>query len=187
MGGRGAMSSGGKHSASSELSKAEKNAVFVYTTSKYTSINGKLRKGKALNASEKNTVANLDNAMKKSKLSKDTTLYRGTSPEGLGINKNIREMSAADVKSLIGKTIKDSSYTSTSKNQKAADNFSGRGDYKGNVKIVITAKKGRKALDVGNNSNFGDREQEVILPRGANIKITGARRMLGNLTVYAEY
>lgn len=184
MGGRGGMS---KIKSNTAMSGKEKDAIFTYTTSKYESINGKLRGGSGMTQSEEGIVGSMDTAIRRSKLSQDTILYRGTSPEALGIQKDIRKMNTSEVKNLVGKTLVDAAYTSTTKNKKVAQNFSGRGEHSGKVSIVIAAKKGRSALNVGSNSNFGDKEQEVILPRNAKIKITKARRERGNLTIYAEY
>lgn len=191
MGGRGS-SSGKAGSVNAEqkinnISSVERDSIFEYTTSKYEQINSALRNGKSLNNKNESIVKNLDSAIGKSELPSGTKLYRGTSPEALGIDKDIKKMSAEDVKALIGKTISDNAYTSTSTEEKSASIFAGRGEKRGNVKIVYTTKGKKKGLTVGGNSNFGERENEVILPRNAKCKIVNAKRMLNTLTVYVEY
>jgi len=182
---RGNASSGEKEN--NNISSIEKDSIFEYTTSKYEQINYALRNGKSLGSKNESIVKNLDSAIEKSKLASGTKLYRGTSPEALGIDKDIKKMSAEDVKALIGKTISDNAYTSTSTEEKSASIFAGRGEKRGNVKIVYTTKGKKKGLTVGGNSNFGERENEVILPRNAKCKIVNAKRMLNTLTVYVEY
>lgn len=186
MGGRGAKSS--KVTGARSLSNTEQNAIFEYTTSRYQQINGNLRDGKKISKNDQKIIESLDSAANKSTIPKGTELYRGTTAEALGIHKDIQNMTANDVKQLIGQTIQDKAYTSTSRNKESAKNFAGRGSkVNGNVNLVITTKSNTKGIDVKNNSNFGGKEQEVILPRNAKLTITGAKRKLGNLTVYAEY
>lgn len=169
------------------ISKTESDAVFDYTTSRYEKINGSLRSGGKMSAKDSATAKSLDSAIGKSNLKAGTTLYRGTSPEAMGISKSIKSMSSKDVKSLVGKTITDKAYVSTSKSKDAANVFSGRGKNSGSVIVTIKTKGSKKGLDVGGNSNFGSKESEVIIPRNAKMKITSARRSLNKLYVEVEY
>lgn len=140
-----------------------------------------------MSAGDRKTSAGLDSAIGKSHLAGGQTLYRGSSPEALGINKSVKNMSAADLKGLIGKTITDKAYMSTSTSKKSANIFAGRGDSSGSVIFRIKTTGKRKGLSVGSNSNFGNKESEVILPKNASLKITGVRRSLGKIYVEATY
>lgn len=175
-------------SGSKNISKEDMdNAVFEYTTSRYQTINKNLRNEKSLTKKDTKLVNDLDSAIDNSSIPSGTVLYRGTSPEALGIKTNINKMTSADVKSLVGTTFTDKAYMSTSKSKAAASNFSGRGDYSGKVNFIITTKGNKKGLDVGSNSNFGKKEKEVILPRNTKLKITKASRTANILTVHLEY
>ena len=96
-------------------------------------------------------------------------------------------MTAQEVKDLVGKNYTDKAFLSFSKEKSASNTFSGRGEYKGNVEITLQTKGKRKGLDVGDNSNFGAGESEVILPRNANLKIVSAKRYLNKLSITVEY
>lgn len=191
FGGRGASSSKRTktNKASGGLTDSEKEAIFDYTTSRYQSINESLRSGGSGNTKEdKEIVKELDKAINKSELKNGATLYRGSSVESVGLEKHVRNLTTQDVKSLVGKEITNKAYTSTTTSKQVSERFSGRSEkYDGTVNWVITAKGRKKGLDVGKNSNFGDKEKEVILPRNAKLKITKATKRAGTLTVYAEY
>lgn len=170
------------------VTQAETDSIFDYTTSRYVQINSALRQGDALAAKDRPVAANLDSAIEKSTLPAGTTLYRGSSLEALGLEGSIKNMSASDVSALVGKKITDKAYVSTSKDSAVASRFSGQSmATKGNVEFVINTKKRAKGLDVGSNSNFGGKEAEVILPRGAQFTVTAAKRRLNKLTVYVDY
>ena len=181
--GKSGLSGGGKNEG---LTSAERDAVFDYTTSRYLQLNSALRSGKKMSKQDQKLDKNLESAMKKSKLDAGTTLYRGTNPDELGLNKSVKSLSQSEIKNLVGKTITSDAYTSTAKTRKAAENHAGR-KLNGEVVIEYKNRTKRNGIDVGNNSNFGANEKEVILPKNAKFKITGAKRRLGALYVTVEW
>ena len=184
FGGRGSKSNS---KSVGSIGGGESDAIFDYTTSKYVDINNNLRNG-GNGGENSDIVKNIDSAINKSTIKSGTTLYRGTSTEALGLNKSVRDLSADDIKSLVGKNIADKAYVSTSLKKNVADNFAGRSNnVDGKVNMIITTKGNKRGLEVGSNSNFGNKEKEIILPRGASLKVTKAQKRTGQLYVYLEY
>ena len=133
-------------------------------------------------------VRDIDNAIKKSTLNSGMILYRGSSPSVIGLQTDVRKMTPKELKPLIGKEITDKAFMSTSKVEEKANVFSGRGTKaSGNVMLVITVDGNQNGVDVGENSNFGGNEFEVILPRNSKLKITNIKRYINKLTVFADY
>lgn len=190
-GNRGGKRAGGSGKSPNTTKFSQKeldNAVFEYTTSRYMDINGGLRDGKVLNKSNRDIANKLDYAINNSTIKDGTTLYRGTTLESLGLSGSVKNLKVSDLKNLEGKTITDNAFMSTSTSQKSASIFSGRSmNTSGNVEFVINVNGNKKGLNVGKNSNFGDKENEVLLPRNANLKVTKVKRRLNKLTVYVDY
>lgn len=99
----------------------------------------------------------LDSAM--SPLASATQLTREVDASAFG--------GIGDLTSLIGRTITDRAYMSTSR---SAHYSSG-----GAVTMHITAPRGTRAVDAARHSAMPG-QQEVILARGTRLRITGARR-----------
>jgi hypothetical protein len=147
------------------LSKAEKNVVGKYQSESFA-FNQKLRHPYeeydnewGSQATDKEYKA-LDSALAKSTVHQDTTVYRAISdPDALG-----------DLNSLVGKTITDKGYASTSLSKKAAE------DYGDGIICKINVPKGSHAAYI---SGVKDKEgqdftgnRELLLPRDAKYKIT---------------
>jgi len=114
------------------------------------------------------TIKNIDTAANVT-LANDTTIYRGTE---IPVHQNTD----------VGETIHSRSFLSTSTDQKIADTFK----YKGGSMLVISAKKGQKAI-IPDYVTFGKRgrtmgEAEVLMPSGSSLTIT---RIDGDI-VYAD-
>ena len=138
-----------------ELSKNMQQAIKHYTNGSYAALNANLRKGQPLDPEQATLAAELDAAIKKSKLAADTTLYRKMShPEAfLGPNPKV------------GAVLIDNGFISTSKKSTL---------WSGDVKLTIKAKKGAAALDVQAMSLHRG-EAEVMLPRGSMFKVLGIK------------
>lgn len=151
----------------SGLNSAEKDAVRKYVALGHSRMfNDKLRTGKNATrgqASDDEYKA-LDSALEKSTIPENMTLFRGTSAKMFG---------GKDPKDMIGETIVDKGYESTSMTGKVGDIYSD------GVICKINAPKGSKGAYVdevgfGEKSDFGeDANNEILLPRNSEFKITG--------------
>jgi hypothetical protein len=140
------------------LDKKQQNAVTTYTGESYQDINGGLREGKKLNATQQRTVDNLDAALSKNSLSEDTVLYRG-----------MRMTPELETQLTTGATFTDSAYTSASFDQTMGDSFA-RG-----ALMRVKAPAGTNGLSVASISNFPP-ESEFLLPRNTQYRITGVSK-----------
>lgn len=162
-------SSSGQSTSTVKLSKSQENALTKYSGSAHQTINSGLRSGK-LSASDKKTVAELDSAMKasdkKMELIGNPKLYRAADiPEiknALKQNKN-----------LVGVEFTDKGFVSTTKSLDVAKSFQ-RGD---SQILIVSAPKGTKMIDMAKHSEFGDKEQEVLLSRGLKFKVTKVEKV----------
>ena len=161
----------------SNLSPAEKESIHLYqNTPVYRHVqNGLRRSGKGgivgvagravMGQQAKTAVKHLDNLMEKSDLPEGTVLHRA-----MRVSKE--EMSKLGV----GKTIKDSAYSSTSLREDRIEQFMVMSD---RVRVEITAGKGAKGLSTepsltGIKSKWD--EKEILLPRGSEMKITSIEK-----------
>lgn len=177
----GRFSSEGK-AKQATLTEAETGAARTYSQSgydySYGYVNGFLRTGtmpKSGNMDEatmKSAVKDLDSAISKSTLGKDTTVYRGTSLAEYGLK-------AADMKP--GVVLKDKAYTSTTTDLDVA---TGGYSSRDSVTLKMTVPKDAPALDMAEERDgkaLGEitSEAEVLLPRGMSFKVksvTGSGR-----------
>lgn len=155
------------------LSPAERAGIRNYAGDDfgYQRINTNLRKGKtelpgdAKNGWSSNDVANIDSALKSSRTDRDMTVFRGLKSD---VN--------TDFSKLVGYTITDKGYGSTSVTPGAA--------FSGDTIMSITVPKGSRGMYVQSLNNKN--EPEFILPRGYSLKITKAEKQ-GKVThVVAE-
>lgn len=140
---------------SNKLTSTEKSSISSYSGDDFLRINAELRSG---NSSDP-TVSRIDGAMEKSSIDA-TTLYRGMTKEAAKQLFPNGEINKGDV-------ISDPAFMSTSKNKDAASMWG-----IGGVLLKIDAPNGSKGLDMKGLSR-NDSEDEVLLPRGANLKVTG--------------
>jgi hypothetical protein len=148
-----------------ELTDAEQQAVKSYASSGYVDTNKTLRGEPKPRYREVDTakvasdIAGLDAAMAKGRLAQETTLYRGTS------------MFILD-NPTVGTVFQDKGFLSTGRAEAAIKQHSR------DAMLRITAPKGTHAIDV--KSVTGGRENEILLPRGTKLKVTGITKV-GNL------
>lgn len=130
--------SGGKLS----LSADQLDAVEKYNSSAYLLINRLARgqDGLSLEGSGyKKTVDDLNSAIDKTKLSEDTTLYRG-----------VARYAAEEMNLRVGQEISDGGFLSTSRERETASLFGGGQGYV----FEINAPKGTPTLDMNNIEGF---------------------------------
>lgn len=94
-----------------------------------------------------------------------TKAFRGMYANGLGISKN---PSLEEIQGLIGHTLVNDAFTSTSVDRKASFN--------GNVRLEIEVPKGTPSIYLGTNSQF-PKESELLLAAGAKMKIVGVEEI----------
>lgn len=150
-----------------ELGADIQTSIKHYTNGSYNALNQALRSGKPMSAAQATLAAHLDAAIRKSKITADTTVYRGI--------KEPAKFFGSDV--TVGTVIIDNGFISTSKNTSTATNFGGSG-----LVAKIKLPKGSNALDVSPMSLHSS-EKEVLLPRGSMFKIVG----VSGKTVEIEY
>lgn len=120
-------------------SQEEQTALEEYQRWGFEDINSNLRQGKQLTSEQKQITQTLDKIMNRTKLRKDTIVYRGGSNSKL--NKNTK------------------AYTSTSTNPYQANRFT----YGGRDLHAYRIPKGTNAIIIGGG------EQEILLPRGFDL------------------
>ena len=149
----------------SKLKPEEVDAVNTYTGGRFSNINDGLRGTEKLDGTDKATIKGLDSAMMKSKLPEAVTVYRGmTSLEHFG-----------DLNKLMGQTIAEKGYMSTSIMPGVANGFARKGEAGGPVgrwEISLPAGTNTLSTDtiLGKDSLH---QHELILPRGSSYKVTG--------------
>jgi len=184
MGGRsgqGVGNSGG--SPSSEIS----NAVATYQSTQFDAINNELRFDRPDRF--KSIISNIDKAATDNTKDK---LYRGVGADftrdiankyGVKDTSNLSELKSK----LIGKTITDKGYQSTTRDLKTAGDFA-RDMGKGQT-TVIQILGNKKGVEVSKHvNNFRARkEREFILKRNTRLKITNVGiSKTGKLILYTE-
>lgn len=187
MGGRGASSSGSRifqHFADANtafgvgqdrgmfpdwersITQNEREASVYYTTEAYKEINKYLR-GKNLDEAPdkiKDSVRDIDTAMRKFDLTENITVFRGGSNKLVGGASTLEE-----VKALVGAVVRDNGIMSTAVTQSAA--WSSHGS---NIGYEIQVPKGRgRGIFIDPISHYSG-EQEFMIARGTEFKITGA-------------
>lgn len=152
------------------LTNKEEDAILTYTTSKHLSINGGLRKGN-LSKEDAATVEQLDSALSKSRLKKETTLYEN---QKLYRAASIPEVNAAlNSGKAVGFEFTEKGYSSTTTNKDIARNF--QRDPNSRL-FTIKAKPGTKAASVSELSNLSG-EDEVLIGRGTKYRVTGVEKV----------
>jgi SPP1 gp7 family putative phage head morphogenesis protein len=162
---------------------AQEKAIQYYTGSWAGEVNGQLRRagGDLEKVSAKARAKALDAAINASPAPTQLVVVRGTGSSGLrklipGIGRG-DELTADQVKSLIGQEVSDEGYLSTSVGNIVFDKV---------VQWNITVPKGTPAAWVTKLSQYGEAEKEVLLGRETKMLITGARKANGKLIIDAE-
>ncbi len=152
------------------LSKDEFKSVGRYMSHEYREVNSGLRSNNGKPpAAIKESVANIDRALSRSKVPEDVTVFRGVGADV-----------AAQMKP--GATFKDQGFTSTSLN-------SAVGEHYGTASMEIRVPKGSQGAYVQtllkNPKNPGT-EQELLLPRGQSFKVVRVEQRGGKPHIVAE-
>jgi len=147
--------------------KAEQQALYDFQGGRALDIQDYARSGKLSEGSVfrddseiKDTIANIDSAIKRERIPKDITLYRGI---GSGSEGESRGISG---KLEPGSIIHDPGYSPTSTNRNVAvDSYTLR---PGSTMLEISAPKGTAAAKIPDN---GMNEDELLLGRGSKFKV----------------
>lgn len=151
------------------LNSEEKGVVRSYTDGGYKNVNQLLRHGKKLHEHLAVFAKQMDKAIAKSVLVKNTKLYRGLSG-------SVSSILGEDPH--VGDVIMDNGFMSTSK--------SPYGSFGGYMKLEINMPKGAHALDVQAYSQHPF-EKEVVLPRGSMFKIKGISKQADSTVLEVDY
>jgi hypothetical protein len=152
----------------SRLSAAEKTALNSYSEFGYKGLNEDLRSGAAFATDIHGaTIKRLDAAINRGRILRDVYVYRGRElPGGL------------DARRLVGRTIKDRAFVSTSLSRRTGETFAG-----GSLLVRVRLKAGTKAAALSKIE-----ENEVLLPRNSKFRIKSVKRTKDGLSVAeAEY
>ena len=149
------------------LSGREKTALQDYTKEQpnyYRNINDKLR-GKTFfwESGNHERAQAIHEALQRSSVPCDCTVYRGASNDALG---KYRNLSDSD---LVGKVLLDKGFMSTSTIKGS--------EFGGDVKLEILVPKGSKGSYLGNGiSVAGESEHEMLFDKGSRLKVIGVYR-----------
>lgn len=157
--------------ASNRLSNNEKAAIQVYKGRgkgpEYIAINNGLRTG-TLASEAKKSVANIDSALKKSRVPEHITAYRGFSAPAM-----IRNWDR-----VTGTIIQDKAYVSTSLSRFIASGYAKQGAPAGQVIAEIRISKGTNALWLeGAGTSYQD--FELLLPRNTKFRVVETKQWRG--------
>lgn len=152
----------------STLDAKQKQAAREYSGGGYYSMNGLLRAApgspEATNPDPETLaeIRDLQSAM--APAPRGTKVFRGMHAKGLGLPD---EPTLAQVQALVGSTLVNDAFTSTTVDRQAA--------FHGNIKLQIEVPKGTPSLYLGDHSAFPT-EKELLLAAGAKMKILGVER-----------
>lgn len=169
-----------ENTAFAHLSKDEVNAIIDYTGPGYKRVNKALRAQDMSQLDEKHSIIhkNLTNALEKSQLKEDMTVYRGTTVAALGgLAKYIR---MEEPEELVGKVLTERAFMSTTTDKSVAT-----GTYlsEGAIILNIKAPQGTKALDVSGESQFKD-EKEMLFQSGQRMVVERVKQEDGIFNLY---
>lgn len=145
------------------LSTEQKEAISIYTSGGYKSINPHLRSGKPISAEGQEYVNNLHSALSNSRLKNDVTVYRGVDSDALPCGGNISD------EDLVGKVMIDRGFMSTSFLINIAREFSQENIF------VIHAPAGEQGAYIGKMSSV-PREDELLFNTNSIMKIKSVER-----------
>lgn len=149
------------------ISEEENLGIRMYTGSHSSSMNFHFRRGDSVDDYTKGLIKGLDSVISKNKVQKDIVAFRGTSWGALD-NRLIEIMMGDNYRDVIGSTVIDKGFMSTSIGQGSA--FSGEG-----LSYEIKVPKGTNGVFV-EDLTVSKGEYELILPRGTELKIVDVFR-----------
>jgi len=135
-----------------DLSDEDRGALAYYQGSGFININAGLRGMMDIDELTRDMIREMDAVVAQNKLSDATTLFRGFKPEQFGVT---------DMRDLLGKTIQDNGFISTSIQERIAQSFALSHD--GVVAQIIAPK--------GLNAAYIPDEFEVVLKRGLRLVV----------------
>jgi hypothetical protein len=155
-----------------QLSGSQRQALSDYSANEqYTAINNHLRHGKDIGKAAE-TLKGVDEAFDSpdAVLKEDVTVYRG-------VRANFFEKQGLDVNNLVGTTITDKGFMSTTIDAGITKRFlkdAGHGEDLGGAVIEIRVPKGSKGIYMGQGLSQFSTEAELLMPRGTSLQFTKA-------------
>ena len=172
-----------------KITQDEWDVLEDYVSGEGMDINNFLRQRNGLsvddmNASEKARLSLMDKAMVKSELPKDQTLYRSVDASAVFDKSTLQkirwgEYADNDLQDVVGKTITDKGFLSTTKDKEIAF---GWGDFTGSespIVLELDTPKGTHGIDLRKFDIEGEEQKEILLDRGLSyeIKSVGTEKM----------
>jgi hypothetical protein len=162
----------------------EKSSIEHYRIGGYSKINKELRDVSKTGKISQETVShmtNLDNVLKRSRLTQDITVYRGLNDKTIFENAN----------KLVGKTLPLDSYQSTSTSIDVARSvceINSENGNKYNVIVELNLKSGTNAIDMDEASSDDELPlDEILLGRLGKMKVNSAEKNGDTVTLKADY
>jgi phage portal protein BeeE len=151
--------------AGSKFDAEEIAGLDKYSGSGFARINNGLRRneGNLEKVEQVKAVLAIDRALQKGSVPEDTMVYRG-----------IKNRDLVD-KLNVGDEFSDHGFVSTSLHRKVGEKFGKE------AVLEIKVPKGARALAFDAIWRGGNAEHELLLPRGSKFKVTGVRRLKGEL------
>lgn len=159
------------------LSDEERSAIGSYTSAGHMEINRWLRKNDVPgDAATKRLgqIKSLEKAIDRSELPEGVILHRGFS------NKELYQMAKANSESMVGSTLIDKGFGSTSTSGSIARDFASIvGKETAPIKMTIRAPKGTKGAIINLTRKYDDNmyfdESEVLLQRGTQYRVDSVK------------
>ena len=172
-----------------KITQNEWDALEYYVSGEGMHINNYLRGRHGVSISDmdeitKRQLSAMDKAMSKSELQKDQILYRNVDASAVFDKSTLKkiswnEYSNDDLQGVVGKTITDKGFMSTTTDKEIAF---GWGDFTGSenpIVIEFETPKGTHGIDLGKFDIEGDEQKEILIDRGLSydIKSVGTEKM----------
>jgi hypothetical protein len=152
------------------LSDAERSAFAVWSGDDHEIINRHLRHAGPASSFTRRAIANLDAAMERARVPRDVFGYRGVG--------NIEAFLGGDPRSMIGATFTDKGFMSTSLRREVAAHFAFQNASPGSSSAILRIRVPRGTRGTYYNKKAAGwmaRERELLIHRGARVRITGVR------------
>lgn len=182
--------SGAAHQESKPVSLTEEDKGVLnryFNTVDGFLVNQLIRLGKVENQSEfEKYLPELTNVIGKARLKEDTQVLRGasfdTAVQSTGLSK---DEILKDPDKLIGKTLTEKGFMSTTTDQHEADVY-GSGPSGGMI-YHMTLPKGSRAVDIHEIESDDDETNEIVVQRGAKLKVTKAEKSGNKVHIWCDY
>lgn len=162
-------------SVTDSLTSSERDAIYSYTGSAYSSQNKSVVAGNATNSAKL-----VSKALATRTLGADMLLRRNAPQKwffkAFGIDLSVsNKTSEADMQKLVGQTYTETAFSSTSRDPDFSSSYSDTASKSGKIQYNIRAHSGIRGIDVKRISSH-DSESEVILDKNVTYVIRGIRR-----------